>query len=81
LPILPKVLETLVGAPLKHYLVSNHILSDQQSGFRGQHSTTTTAIMKLINDFIEALDCKNTCLAVFIDLSKAFDTVDHCILF
>lgn len=78
LPILAKVLETLVVDQLKDYLVSNHILSDVQSGFRRQHSTTTAAV-KVINDIIEAMDSKNTFVALFIDLAKAFDTVDHCI--
>ena len=50
-----------------------------QSGFRKKHSTITAA-MKVLNDITEALDKKQHCVSLFIDLSKAFDTVDHAIL-
>ncbi len=44
-----------------------------------QHSTVTAAI-KVVNDIIDALDCKKYCAALFIDLTKTFDTVDHVTL-
>jgi retron-type reverse transcriptase len=50
-----------------------------QSGFRKKRSTITAA-MKVLNDTTEALDKKQHCVTLFIDLSKAFDTVDHAIL-
>jgi len=77
--VVAKVLEKLLSEQLKLFLDTNDILSEHQSGFRKQHSTTTAAI-KVVNNIIEALDCKNYCAAVFIDLSKAFDTVDHTIM-
>ena len=55
------------------------MLSPLQSGFRKQHSTITAAL-KVLNDLIEAMDSKRYCVALFIDLSKAFDTVDHNLL-
>ena len=55
------------------------LLAPHQSGFRKKHSTTTAAI-KVVNDITEALDTRKYCTALFIDLSKAFDTVDHVIL-
>ncbi len=54
-------------------------LSSNQSGLRKGHSTTT-AILKVLNDIVESLDNKQHCACLFIDLSKAFDTVDHNIL-
>ncbi|CDQ98175.1 unnamed protein product [Oncorhynchus mykiss] len=50
-----------------------------QSGFRKKHSTITAA-MKVFNDITQAIDKKQHCVSLFIDLSKAFDTVDHAIL-
>ena len=79
LSILSKVLEGLVNDQLKDFLHTNNIFSPYQSGFRKQHSTTT-ASLKLTNDIIDWLDQKKVCKALFVDLSKAFDTVDHSIL-
>ncbi|KAF7662663.1 hypothetical protein LDENG_00230700 [Lucifuga dentata] len=80
LPVLAKLLETLVcDQVIKEYLATNSILSTFQSGFHKNHSTTTAAV-KVINDIIKALDKRQCCLSLFIDLSKAFDTVDHNIL-
>uniref|UniRef100_A0A3B4Z3D2 Reverse transcriptase domain-containing protein n=1 Tax=Stegastes partitus TaxID=144197 RepID=A0A3B4Z3D2_9TELE len=79
LSALSKVLERLVSNQLKDFLNANNILSPYQSGFRKQHSTIM-ASLKVVNDIIEALDTKKLCTALFIDLSKAFDTVDHFIL-
>ena len=79
LSILAKVLETQMNDQVKDYLSLNNILCPFQSGFRKQHSTAAAAI-KVINDMLEAMDAKKYCVARFIDLSKAFDTVDHSIL-
>uniref|UniRef100_A0A669EEG1 Reverse transcriptase domain-containing protein n=1 Tax=Oreochromis niloticus TaxID=8128 RepID=A0A669EEG1_ORENI len=77
--VLAKVLESLVSEQLKEFLYSNEVLSKLQSGFRKQHSAVTAAT-KVINDILVALDKKQHCASLFIDLSKAFDTVDHAIL-
>ena len=54
-------------------------MSEFQSGFRKKHNTTTAAL-KVINDISVAHDKKQHCASLFIDLSKAFDTVDHDVL-
>lgn len=79
LSVLAKVLESLVCNQMKMFLSDNDILSTFQSGFRKQHGTTTAA-MKVVNDLIVAMDRKQHCASLFIDLSKAFDTVDHDIM-
>lgn len=75
LPVLSKILESLVATQLKSYLHSHYILNEMQSGFRSGHST-----IKVMDDFKEAIDNKFTCVSLFIDLTKAFDTVDHLLL-
>lgn len=79
LSVLVKVLESLVSDQLKDFFNNKNVLSDFQSGFRKRHSTTSAAL-KVLNDFIESIDNKQHCAALFIDLSKAFDTVDHTVL-
>uniref|UniRef100_A0A8C6KGR8 Reverse transcriptase domain-containing protein n=1 Tax=Nothobranchius furzeri TaxID=105023 RepID=A0A8C6KGR8_NOTFU len=79
LSVLSKIMESLVSVQLKEFLSINDILSKCQSGFRKGYSTTT-AVMKVVNDIIVVLDRKQFCASLFIDLSKAFDTVDHAIL-
>jgi hypothetical protein len=53
--------------------------SAMQSGFRACHGYTS-ATLKVLNDIITAIDKRLYCAAVFIDLTKAFDSVNHCIL-
>ena len=79
LPCLSKVLETLVNSQLKSFLSSYSVLSPYQSGFRPNHSTIT-AITLVTNNIVSALDKRRHCAALFVDLPKAFDTVDHHLL-
>ena len=55
------------------------MLSPSQSGFRSNHSTTT-ALLKRTNNIIFASNNNNLTRAIFIDLPKAFDLVDHYLL-
>ncbi len=55
------------------------MLSINQSGLRKKHSTTAAAL-KVLNDIVGSMDNGDFCTSLFIDLSKAFDTVDHEIL-
>lgn len=79
LSTLSKVLERLINRQLKSYLEDHEILSKFQSGYRKKHSTMTAAL-KVVNDISFSLDRKQNCASIFIDLSKAFDSVDHQIL-
>ena len=79
LPCVSKILERVVQRQIISYLHKNDILSSAQSGFRPLHSTITT-LLKVTDDWLHAMDRKEYTGAVFIDLKKAFDTVDSDVL-
>ena len=79
IPILAKVMEKVVYKQLSQYLTENNILSDCQSGFRPMYSTQT-ALLNVTDKWMRLIDSGNIVGLVMIDLKKAFDTVDHCIL-
>ncbi len=61
------------------YIDLNNILYDKQFGFRKAHSTQLA--LTLLNDNItQALDKGESCIGVFLDFFKAFDTINHEIL-
>ena len=64
---------------LLKYLSENSILYEKQYGFQTSHSTEQ-AILLLVNQLYQSFDESKFTLGILIDLSKAFDTVDHKIL-
>jgi hypothetical protein len=72
------VLEKLVNNQLTGFLDVYSILSGMQS-FRSCYGCVT-ATLKVLNDVTIALDSKQCWAAIFIDIAKAFDRVDHSIL-
>ena len=79
LPFLSKVLEKVVLSQLLQFLEENASLEVFQSGFRALHSTES-ALLKVTNDLFMTVDRGNCAILVLLDLSAAFDTVDHAIL-
>ena len=77
--MLSKLLERAVHVQLTEYLTKRGLLYENQSGFRGSHSTDTCLIG--LTDYVRAEMGKgNLTGLVLIDLQKAFDTVDHGVL-
>ena len=80
LPLFSKILEKLMYKRLLNYVTENKILFEYQFGFREGYSTNL-AMTYLIDDLVSSLNKQNCVLGLFLDFSKAFDTVNHDILF
>src|SRR6218665_1443546 len=79
LPFLSKLFERVVSVQLIDYLSSAGLLPVHQSAYRKFHSTET-ALLKVVTDLIEAIDAGDHALLGLLDLSAAFDTIDHDVL-
>ena len=79
LPTISKIMERILYNQLYVYLTEFGLLSSAQFGFRKSHSTAT-ALLDCTNEWYMNIDKKIFNLVVFIDLKKAFDTVNHDIL-
>ena len=79
LPSVSKVIERLVHLQLYGHLTQNKLLFDNQFGFR-QRRSTATALCRFTDDLLTNMDEGKFTGVVYLDLKKAFDTVDHKIL-
>ena len=79
LGFLSKVVEKVVDARLAEHVSRHRLLSVVQSAYRPFHSTET-AIVRVVNDMISVVDQGHIGALMLLDLSTAFDTVDHSIL-
>ena len=79
LPIFSKIFEKIIYTRMYAFLEENNLLQDKQFGFRSKHSTTH-ALISLTESIKNDLDNKEIVSGIFIDLEKAFDTVNHSIL-
>ena len=78
-PVSVRFFEKAIAKRLTGFLESFNLLSNNQFGFRKNRSTET-AILKFTNEVYKNLESKNHVIGVFLDLSKAFDSIDHKIL-
>jgi len=79
LSVFDKLLEKLMAIRLNNFLSVNNILYRYQFGFHKNYSTVL-AVIDVVDNILEHLDKKETGLGIYLDLRKAFDTVDHDIL-
>ena len=76
LPFLSKILEKVMSRVLSEHRARNNLDIPLQSAYR-QHHSTETALLKVHNDVLRALDRRECVFLVLLDLSAAFDTIDH----
>ena len=76
---LSKILEKIVHKRTITFFKFNHILSNSQFGFREKHSTTH-ALLTFVEKVAHAIDRSSHLIGLFLDFSKAFDTINHDIL-
>ncbi|CAG9097769.1 unnamed protein product [Plutella xylostella] len=74
-----QVLEKLLNSRLVNFLDKHKIISDRQFGFR-RGLSTEDAVLTVTNEIVNKLDSGKKCVGIFLDLSKAFDTVSVPIL-
>ena len=74
-----KILEKVIYKQIYSFLNDNHQLYDSQYGFRAKHSCED-AVNELLSNIVKANTQKKKTIAIFLDLSKAFDTLSHDLL-
>ncbi len=79
LPILSKIMERIVHKQIYKYLQEHKLITSEQFGFH-PYLSTNVALTRVTEEILSNMDNKLITGAVFIDLRKAFDTVDHSLL-
>lgn len=74
-----KILEKLFVCRLDNFIDKHKLLSEHQYGFRANRSTSI-AVMEMVEEISTSMDNNEYTLGVFLDLKKAFDTIDHGLL-
>ena len=79
LSFLSKLMESAILEQLWELFKANDIIPVHQSAYRQKHSTET-ALCKIYNDLVMNTSCGHCSILILLDLSAAFDTVDHAVL-
>ena len=80
LAFLSKITEKAAALQISDHVSSNQMFPEFQSAYRKSHSTET-ALLRMRNDILVNMNIQQVTLLMFLDLSAAFDTVDHDILY
>ncbi len=75
-----KILEKLFYLRMDDFITKHGVLCEQQYGFRANR-TTSYAVLEFVKGITKAVENKEYAVGVFLDLKKAFDIVDHNLLF
>ena len=78
LSFIGKTLEKIVLKQLLDHIQCNKLEEIFQSAYKKEHSTET-ALLRVFNDLLNGADSGNVCFLTLLDLSAAFDTIDHTI--
>ena len=79
LPVFSKIFERVIFDQLHNHFNLHNLYFESQYGFRKKHSTES-AVLELVDKTIKHMDSGDVPISIFLDLSKAFDTLDHDIL-
>ena len=79
LSFISKLIESAVVLQYVEHLQINNLQDDRQSAYK-QHHSTETVLLKVLNDILMKIDQGQVVMLVLLDLSAAFDTIDHKIL-
>ena len=79
LNLITKIFEKLIHSRLNNYLITSHLLCDHQFGFK-KDLCTSDALAEFVDFAYESINANHKFIAIYLDFSKAFDTVDYEIL-
>ena len=80
LPVISKILEKIVNIRIVKFLIKNNVLYEGQYGFRSNRSTTD-AILDFTGNILDSINKGQYVLGLFLDMSKAFDSISHVTLY
>ena len=80
LTFLTKLIEKVIAERLVSHMQDNGMVEKFQSAYKANHSTET-ALLRVYNDMLFSIDQRGGGILVLLDLSSAFDTIDHAMLF
>ena len=80
LSFISKIIEKAIATQIHDHLINNDIVDNFQSAYKAGHSCET-ALLRVYNDIASTIGIGNGAMLVFLDLSAAFDTIDHATYF